>query len=83
MSCPYFRESYFAVCVVPNAIHVPSIDEMERLCFRSWYLTCPNITRLKNSEDNRQSFAPRDPRKLNTEQLARPQFAAGKDREHR
>ena len=43
MSCPYFKEGYFGICVAPDAIHVPSIDEMERLCFRSWYEICPNI----------------------------------------
>jgi hypothetical protein len=48
MSCPYFKESYFAICVAPDAIHIPSIDEMERLCFRSWYRTCPNIAPLGN-----------------------------------
>jgi hypothetical protein len=43
MNCPYFRESYFGICVAPDSVHVPSIDEMERLCFRSSYVTCPNI----------------------------------------
>jgi hypothetical protein len=49
MSCPYFKEGYLGICVAPDAIHVPSIDEMERLCFRSWYRTCPNIASLRNS----------------------------------
>jgi hypothetical protein len=80
MSCPYFKESYFAVCVVPNAIHVPSIDEMERLCFRSWYMTCPNITYLKYSEKSGKSLAAGGPHKLSPEQPARP-FAAGRDRD--
>jgi hypothetical protein len=44
MSCPYFRESDFGICVALNAIHVPSIDEMERFCFRSSYSICPNLT---------------------------------------
>lgn len=43
MSCPYFKEGYFGICVAPDAIHVPSIEEMEKFCFRSWYRICPNI----------------------------------------
>ncbi len=44
MSCPYFKEGTFGICVAPDAIHVPSINEMEKFCFRSWYGTCPNLT---------------------------------------
>ncbi len=43
MSCPNFKEGIFAICVAPDAIHVPSISEMEKYCFRSWYGTCPNL----------------------------------------
>ncbi len=59
MSCPYFKEGYFGICVAPapDAIHVPSIDEMERLCFRSWYYLCPNIAYLKATEDKGRSHA--------------------------
>jgi hypothetical protein len=44
MSCPYFREGYFGICVAPDAIHVPSITEMETLCFKARYAACPNFT---------------------------------------
>jgi hypothetical protein len=51
MSCPYFREGYFGVCVAPDAIHVPRIEEMEKFCFRSWYRICPHIALLMGSEN--------------------------------
>lgn len=51
MSCPYFREGCFGVCVAPDAIHVVSIDEMERFCFKKWYGNCPNLT-LPNGTEN-------------------------------
>ena len=63
MSCPYFKESYFGICVAQDAIHVPSIDEMERLCFRSWHSTCPNISRLKDPEKSGKPFTKSDRRK--------------------
>ena len=46
MSCPYFREGSFGICVAPDAIHVPSIAEMETLCFKTRYTACPNFTDL-------------------------------------
>lgn len=54
MSCPYFREGYFGICVAPDAIHVPGIDEMERFCFRSWYGNCPisHSSRTLRTEKN-------------------------------
>lgn len=57
MSCPYFKESYFGICVAQDAIHVPSIDEMERFCFRAWYSTCPNITHLKDPKNSGKTCA--------------------------
>ncbi len=69
MSCPYFKEGYFGICVAPapDAIHVPSIDEMERLCFRSWYHLCPNIAHLKSPEDKGRSRAAGGPPELRPE----------------
>lgn len=55
MSCPYFKEGYFGICVAPNAVHVPSIEEMEKFCFRSWHRVCPNISFHKESENSEKS----------------------------
>ena len=46
MSCPYFRESHFGMCTAVDSIHIPSIDEMERFCFRPWFDRCPHMTRF-------------------------------------
>ncbi len=54
MSCPYLKESYFAICSAPNVIHVPTIDEMERFCFKSSYCSCPHIPRMKDSGNNNE-----------------------------
>lgn len=43
MSCPYFKEGTFGICVAPDAIHIPAIKEMENFCFRKHYGTCPNL----------------------------------------
>ena len=43
MSCPYFKEGYFAVCDASNSIHVPTIAEMETFCFKANYENCPNF----------------------------------------
>ncbi|MCL5022861.1 MAG: hypothetical protein M1497_05795 [Nitrospirae bacterium] len=43
MSCPYFKEGYFGICVAPEAVHVASIAEMETFCFRVTYEKCPNF----------------------------------------
>jgi hypothetical protein len=80
MSCPYFKESYFGICVAQDAIHVPSIDEMERFCFRSWYSTCPNISCLKNPEKSGKPCT-KGGRHNSAELLAWPPFALGKDRD--
>ncbi len=44
MSCPYFKEGYFGICVAPEAIHVPAIAEMETFCFKEFYEACPNFS---------------------------------------
>ncbi len=81
MSCPYFKEGYFGICVAPDAIHVPGIDEMERFCFRSWYSNCPNITFLKHSENRGESLNNNGINQLTHEQLADPLFAIGRDKD--
>ncbi len=81
MSCPYFKEGYFGICVAPDAIHVPGIDEMERFCFRSWYGNCPNIAFLNYYQDREEFYTNNGPHKLTPEQPADPLFAAGRDRE--
>ena len=81
MSCPYFREGYFGICVAPDAIHVPGIDEMERFCFRSWYGNCPNIAFFKDSQNREESCTNNGPHKLTPEQLADPLFSVGRDRD--
>ncbi len=43
MSCPYFRESYFALCARSNSAYVPSIAEMEQYCFKDEFYFCPVI----------------------------------------
>jgi hypothetical protein len=43
MSCPYFRESYFALCARSNSTYVPSIAEMEQYCFKDKFYFCPII----------------------------------------
>ncbi len=43
MICPYLRDGNFGICVAQDAIHVVSIDEMERFCFKTSYSICPNL----------------------------------------
>jgi len=81
MSCPYFKEGYFGICVAPDAIHVPGIDEMERFCFREGYGNCPNIAFLKDSQSGEESCTNNGHHKLTLEQLADPLFAVGRDRD--
>jgi hypothetical protein len=50
LSCPYFKEGYFGICVALDAIHVPSIAEMETFCFRVFYERCPTFTASKTLE---------------------------------
>ncbi len=50
MSCPYFKEGYFGICVAPEAIHVPGIAEMESFCFREHYELCPSFSDVRNIE---------------------------------
>jgi hypothetical protein len=50
MSCPYFKEGYFGVCDAPNAIHVPTIAEMEAFCIKVYYESCPTLRILSTLE---------------------------------
>lgn len=34
MTCPYFRDEYVGLCTAKKRPYVPSIDEMERYCFK-------------------------------------------------
>ena len=72
MSCPYYKEGYFGICDAPdaNAIHVPSIDEMERFCFRSWYERCPYISLLSDRNSRQPSGASGHPGQSGPEQPA-------------
>jgi hypothetical protein len=49
MTCPHFKEGYFGLCDAPDAIHVPTIDEMERFCFKACYADCPSLSRRVRS----------------------------------
>ncbi len=51
MSCPYFKEGYFGICVAPDAIHVPNIAEMETFCFKERYGACPSFFGEEKPED--------------------------------
>jgi len=53
VSCPYFKEGYFGICVAPDAIHVPSIGEIETFCFRVFYESCPKFPREQAGVQNR------------------------------
>ncbi len=57
MSCPYFKAGYFGICCAPDAIHVPGIDEMERMCFRPWYDTCPSFALFEDSGNGEKKSA--------------------------
>jgi hypothetical protein len=54
MSCPYFKEATFGICVAPDAIHVPSILEMEKFCFRMSHENCPNFKDKKYLRDPKE-----------------------------
>jgi len=43
MSCPYFREGYFAVCIAYESMYTPSIARMETYCFNANYGLCPSL----------------------------------------
>jgi hypothetical protein len=51
MSCPYFKQGYFGVCVAPDAIHVPDIGEMQSFCCRPYYRGCPNFSDAEQNDD--------------------------------
>ncbi len=51
MSCPYFKQGYFGVCVAPEAIHVPDIGEMQSFCCRPYYQACPSFSDAEQGDD--------------------------------
>ena len=48
MVCKYFIEDYLGFCITPALTHIPSISEMERLCFND-FNTCPIYNKYKTS----------------------------------
>lgn len=44
MSCPYFEEGYIGTCKASEPTHVPTIEVMERYCFKKTYGQCPMLT---------------------------------------
>jgi len=44
MSCPYFEEGYFGICCASGSHHMPSLDTMEKYCFKNHYKLCPSLT---------------------------------------
>jgi hypothetical protein len=40
MSCPYFKEGYFGVCVAFESMY---IARMETYCFKEDYRLCPGL----------------------------------------
>ncbi len=50
MGCPYFKEGYFGFCDAPDAIHVPSIAEMEAYCFKARHSQCPMFKDIMRAE---------------------------------
>lgn len=80
MNCPYFRESYFGICVAPDSVHVPSIDEMERLCFKPSYVNCPNLLSLKDAPDTGDLCTADGALPPYADQIAQSLFETGRDR---
>jgi hypothetical protein len=39
-SCHFFKKGYFGVCSASESEHIPSIDDMDRYCFKENVL-CP------------------------------------------
>jgi hypothetical protein len=33
MSCPYFKDGYFGICVAFESMYIPGIEKMETYCF--------------------------------------------------
>jgi len=44
MSCPYFKKGYFGTCCASISQYVPSIEQMERYCFKEIYGLCPILS---------------------------------------
>jgi len=59
VSCPYFKEGYFGICVAPDAIHVPSIAEIETFCFRVFYESCPKFRGNKQDIKTGEALSPK------------------------
>jgi hypothetical protein len=55
MSCPYFRENYFALCARSDSPHVPSIAEMEDHCFKEEFYSCP-IIEASSAKDEPEKY---------------------------
>ncbi len=43
VSCPFFKEGYFGICVASDTVRVPGISEMENFCFKASYKSCPSF----------------------------------------
>jgi hypothetical protein len=48
MSCPYFEEGYFGTCCASSSRYVPTIEMMERYCFRKIYGLCPILSHIRS-----------------------------------
>jgi hypothetical protein len=55
MSCPYFRENYFALCARSDSPYVPSIAEMEDHCFKEEFYSCP-IIEASSAKDEPEKY---------------------------
>lgn len=60
LSCPYFKQGYFGVCVAPDAIHVPDIGEMQSFCCRPYYSGCPSFSDSEQGVDTGEVPLPED-----------------------
>jgi len=59
MSCLYFKDSHFAICVAFESIYVPNIKRMETYCFSDEYRLCPNLATYL-SDDGMNPVVSRD-----------------------
>ncbi len=50
MTCRYFNEDYAGFCGATASLHIPSISDMEQLCFKN-FQSCPIYNEFE--EDHR------------------------------
>ena len=64
MSCPYFKDGYFGICLAFESMYIPGIEKMETYCFSDQHRLCPHLATYLSGDGMKPAISHEDDKSL-------------------